>query len=209
MTFNDLRALIRTEDGAVLDDARLLSALGGGACLVRGLWAPRSADLYTRAAPVPPQLMCQARDHVLYLFTQHPYIDRRKVAAAVRLPPLEVLEIIRSVAKFNPRCGWELLLPPDTAFEQKYPEIVQRQNLYWEARQRIFNDMLIGENVPKRQRKKSQRDSISSDSMMSPKPRCNSVSEEDSDRKRHKNKSGTGVGKRTRNVSSSSVNDGT
>lgn len=145
----------------------------------------------------------------LYLFTQHSYVDRRKVAAAVRLPPLEVLEIIRSVAKFNPKTGWELIIPPDVAFEAKYPDVVQRQNLYWEARQRLFNDMLIGENVPKRQRKKSQRDSIGSDTMMSPKQRCNSVSEEDCDRKRHKNKSATGSGKRTRNISSSSGQDGT
>lgn len=134
-------------------------------------------------------------------------MDRRKIAAAVRLPPQQVLEILRSVAKYNPKTGWELLLPPDTAFEAKYPDVVQRQNLYWEARQRQFNEMLIGESVPKRQRKKSQRDSVSSDIMLSPKPRNNSVSEEDSDRKRHKNKSATGTGKRTRNMSSSSAQD--
>jgi DNA-directed RNA polymerase III subunit RPC5 len=131
------------------------------------------------------------------------------VAAAVRLPPQDVLEIIRTVAKYNPSTGWELLIPPDVAFENKYPDVIQRQNLYWEARQRQFNEMLIGENVPKRQRKKSQRESVSSDTMMSPKPRCNSVSEEDSERKRHKNKSATGSGKRTRNISSSSVQDAT
>ncbi|KAL0893301.1 hypothetical protein ABMA27_014893 [Loxostege sticticalis] len=208
MTFNDLRALVRTDDGP-LSETQLLSALSACACCVRGLWAARSSDLYTHAARVPHRLMCAARDHCLYLFTQHPYVDRRKVAAAVRLPPLEVLEIIQSVAKYNSRTGWELLIPPDTAFEAKYPDVIQRQNHYWEARQRQFNEMLIGENIPKRQRKKSQRESVSSDTMMSPKPRCNSVSEEDSDRKRHKNKSATGSGKRTRNVSSSSAHDGT
>ncbi|CAH0397770.1 unnamed protein product [Chilo suppressalis] len=258
MKFNDLRAMVRTEDGSQLSEASLLSALSVCACCVRGLWTARSSCLYTRAAPAPPRLLCAARDHVvsasdlaglrgcqpvyrrvasvrvkclrvlrtrtmdrafqlplyardhvLYLFTQHPYIDRRKVAAAVRLPPAEVLEIISSVAKFNPRTGWELIIPPDVAFEAKYPDVVQRQNLYWEARQRQFNEMLIGENVPKRQRKKSQRESVSSDTMMSPKPRCNSITEEDSERKRQKNKSATGGGKRTRNFSSSSVHDAT
>lgn len=145
----------------------------------------------------------------MYLFTQNTYIDRRKVTAAVRLPPLDVLEIIRSVAKYNPRYGWELLIPPDVEFERKYPDVIQRQNLAWEAKQRQFTETLMGENVPKRQRKKSQRDSVSSDTMLSPKPRCNSVSEEDSERKRHKNKSATGSGKRTRNVSSGSVTEGT
>lgn len=128
-------------------------------------------------------------------------MDRRKITAAVRLPPQEVLEILKSVAKFNPNHGWELLLPPDTAFEAKYPDVIQRQNLYWEARQRQFNEMLIGESVPKRQRKKSQRDSVSSDTMQSPKPRHNSVSASDEDSGKRKNKSVGG--KRTRNVSSS------
>ncbi|XP_023949070.2 DNA-directed RNA polymerase III subunit RPC5 [Bicyclus anynana] len=206
MTFNELRSTVRCEQRPVSEYA-LLTALGAAACCVRGLWAPRSQELYTRDSPAPPRLMCAARDHVLYLFTQHSYVDRRKIAAAVRLPPQEVLEILRSVAKYNPKTGWELLLPPDTSFEAKYPDLVQRQNHYWEARQRQFNEMLIGENAPKRQRKKSQRDSVSSDTMMSPKLRHNSVSEEDSERKRHKNKSVSGSGKRTRNISSSSVTD--
>ncbi|XP_053607153.1 DNA-directed RNA polymerase III subunit RPC5 [Plodia interpunctella] len=207
LTFSDLRSLVRTAEGA-LSEAALVPALSGAACCVRGVWAPRSRDVFARPARVPQRLMCAARDHVLYLFTQHPYVDRRKVAAAVRLPPQEVTEILTSVAKYNPPSGWELLLPPDLAFEAKYPDVMQRQNLYWEARQRLFNEMLIGENIPKRQRKKSQRESISSDTMMSPKPRCNSVSEDDSGVKRHKNKSATGSGKRTRNISSSSAQDG-
>ncbi|XP_041977921.1 DNA-directed RNA polymerase III subunit RPC5 [Aricia agestis] len=211
LTFSELRSLCGSGTGlssnSGVSETALLAALGGAACCVRGLWTPRSGDLYTRAAPAPPPLMCAARDHVLYLFTQHSYVERRKIAAAVRLPPQQVLEILQSVAKFNPKTGWELLLPPDTAFEAKYPEVMQRQNLYLEARQRQFNEMLIGESVPKRQRKKSQRDSTSSDTMLSPKPRNNSVSEEDSDRKRHKNKSATGTGKRTRNISSSSAHD--
>ena len=64
MTFNDLRALIRTDEGP-MSEAALLSALSGAACCVRGLWTPRSADLYTRALPVPARLMCAARDHVV------------------------------------------------------------------------------------------------------------------------------------------------
>ncbi|KAG7302918.1 hypothetical protein JYU34_012905 [Plutella xylostella] len=209
MTFAELRSLIRTEDGP-LPDAALLSTLTATGCCVRGLWTCKSSDLFTRVSVAPAANMQAARDHVLYLFTQHSYIDRRKVAAAVRLPAEEVLEVIRSCAKYNPqKAGWELLLPPDTAFEAKYPDVVQRYNMYFEGRQRLFNEMMLGETVPKRQRKKSQRDSVSSDTMMSPKPRCNSVSEDDSDgRKRPKNKSASGSGKRTRNVSSSSAQDG-
>lgn len=121
------------------------------------------------------------------------------------MPTEEVLAILRSVAKYTPDYGWELLLPRDTAFEEKYPDVIEKQNMFWEARQRQFTDMLIGEPTPRRQRKKSQRDSIGSDSMMSPKPRKKSVSEDDTDKRRQK-KSTTG-GKRTRKVSSSSGQD--
>ncbi|CAH2106149.1 unnamed protein product [Euphydryas editha] len=203
MTFTELHKLVRLETGPP-SEAALLAALRGTACCVRGVWAPRSRDLYTRPAHVPARLMCAARDHVLYLLTHHSFVDRRKIAASVRLPSEDVLTVLRSVAKFKPNFGWELLIPPDTAFEAKYPDVVEKQNLYWEARQRQFTDMLIGEPM-KRQRKKSQRDSIGSDTMMSPKARKNSVSEEDSDKRRHK-KSATG-GKRTRKVSSSSGQD--
>ncbi|OWR51245.1 DNA-directed RNA polymerase III subunit RPC5 [Danaus plexippus] len=206
MTFNELRSLVRNDEGSFVSESALLAALGGVACCVRGLWTARSQQMYTRPAPAPPRLMCAARDHVLYLFTQHSYVDRRKIAAAVRLPAQEVLEILRSVAKLNPQTGWELLLPPDSAFEAKYPEVIQRQNLYWEACQRQFNEMLIGENLPKRQRKKSQRDSISSDSMLSPRPRNYSVSEDDDRKRKIKMASGS---KRTRNMSSSSAQDAT
>lgn len=119
------------------------------------------------------------------------------------------MEILKSIAKYNPNTGWELLLPPDTAFENKYPDVIQRQNLYWEARQRQFNEMLIGESVQKRQRKKSQRDSFSSDTMHSPKPRNNSVSASASDEDSVKRKNKGIGGKRTRHVSSSSGQDAT
>lgn len=75
---------------------------------------------------------------------------------------------------------------------------MKRQNLYWEAKQKQFIEMIAGDIVPKRQRKKSQRESVSSDTLLSPKPRCNSVSEEDSDKKRKK----TAGAKRTRHLSS-------
>lgn len=122
------------------------------------------------------------------------------MTASLPLPPLEVLEVIRSVAKFNStKMGWELLIPPDTTFENKHPELMKRQNLYWEAKQKQFVEMISNDIAPKRQRKKSQRESVSSDTMLSPKLRCNSVSEEDSDKKRKKL---TGA-KRTRHLSSS------
>lgn len=114
----------------------------------------------------------------LYLFTKSDYVDRRKVAEAVKLPPEEVKEILSSVACLQPNKKWSLFISPDPEFDAKYPDIVQRQNHFWEARQKQFNEMLSGEQITlKRQRKKSQRDSCSSDGgMPSPKIRTNSIS---------------------------------
>lgn len=64
MTFNDLRTLVRTEDGP-LNEVSLLSALSAAACCVKGLWTARSTELYTRASAVPLKLLAAARDHVV------------------------------------------------------------------------------------------------------------------------------------------------
>lgn len=63
--------------------------------------------------------------------------------------------------------------------------------------------MVLTESVPKRQRKKSQRDSVSSDTINSPKQRCNSVSEDD-EGKRKKHKVNTAAEKRHRYLSAGS-----
>lgn len=96
----------------------------------------------------------------------------------MKLPPEEVKEILSSVSTYQPDKGWELFIPPDPDFENKYPDVEQRQAHFWDARQRQFNEMLSGEQVNvKRQRKKSTRDSFSSDGgMPSPRLRNNSVS---------------------------------
>lgn len=185
----------------------LTALAGAGRLLSGGRWAARSSLVYppgsvSQHSGISDQLMCRARDYVvsltfflihtqvffiiilsinlcsqLYLFTKSQYVDRRKVAAAVKLPSEEVKEILSSVARFQPEKGWELFIPPDPDFDTKYPDVVQRQTHFWDARQKLFNEMLSGEQVTlKRQRKKSQRDSCSSDGgMPSPKVRHNSV----------------------------------
>uniref|UniRef100_A0A2A4J628 Uncharacterized protein n=1 Tax=Heliothis virescens TaxID=7102 RepID=A0A2A4J628_HELVI len=94
----------------------------------------------------------------LYLFTQTFVIDSTEGSAAVRLPPAEVLENHRSVAKFNPKTGWELIIPPDVAFEMKYPKLFSDKNfILGGLAQRLFNEMLIGENLPKGKERNSTR----------------------------------------------------
>lgn len=107
----------------------------------------------------------------IYLFTENQYVDRRRVSAEVKLPPDEIKEILSSVARLRYGKGWELLIPPDLTFEQKHQDIVQRQALMWQAKQRLFSEMLkepVNASGIKRQRKRSQRESVSLDDASSP-----------------------------------------
>lgn len=93
----------------------------------------------------------------LYLFTQKQYVDRRKVSSVINLPTEEVKEIFTGIAKLRYKTGWELLLPADHAFIEKYPDVMQRQQLFWEAKQKQFND-LVSDSLKQspRQRRKSK-----------------------------------------------------
>lgn len=92
----------------------------------------------------------------LYLFTQKQYVDRRKVSSVIKLPTEEVKEIFTGIARLRTNRGWELLLPTDTVFIDKYPDVVQRQQLFWEAKQKQFNDLIRDCKTPQRQRRKSK-----------------------------------------------------
>lgn len=83
---------------------------------------------------------------------------RPQVIFATQLPPEEATEVLQSVAKLNSDKKWELLLSPDENFEQRYPDLVQRQEMVWRATEQTYNEM-DHEKSPKRARKRSQRDS--------------------------------------------------
>lgn len=105
----------------------------------------------------------------LYLFSESQYLDRRKIASATKLPPDEVKEILTSVAEFKYGKGWQLLIQPDTDFEEKNQDIVQRQALFWEAKHKQFSEMATCSPNSKKSRKRSQRESISVDDLILPK----------------------------------------
>lgn len=92
----------------------------------------------------------------LYLFTQKQYVDRRKVSSVIKLPTEEVKEIFTGISRLRTNRGWELLLPTDSSFIDKYPDVVQRQQLFWEAKQKQFNDLIRDCKTPQRQRRKSK-----------------------------------------------------
>lgn len=92
----------------------------------------------------------------LYLFTQNQYVERRKVSTVIKLPAEEVKEIFTGISRLRTNKGWELLLTTDNNFIDKYPDVVQRQQLFWEAKQKQFNDLLKDSKTLNRQRRKSK-----------------------------------------------------
>ncbi|CAG9770968.1 unnamed protein product [Ceutorhynchus assimilis] len=129
------------------------------AVLVRGNWVVKSEVLYpdntfSAISGVPAELMCRARDYILYLFTKHQYVERTKVSSLLKIPTEEVKEIFSGVSKLQTHNkGWELSLPTDQDFITKHAELVQRQNLFWEHR---YHQLSLFLNQPSRPRHKSK-----------------------------------------------------
>lgn len=165
ITFQQLMILLSS--GEPLNPENVLRTLPQVASLCRGNWVVRSDILYPKdtfssISGVPANVMCRARDYVLYLFTQNQYVERRKVSSVIKLPAEEVKEIFTGISRLRTNKGWELLLPTDNNFIDKYPDVVQRQQLFWEAKQKQFNEFLKDNKVTnQRQRRKSK--SVSND----------------------------------------------
>ncbi|XP_046406356.1 DNA-directed RNA polymerase III subunit RPC5-like [Ischnura elegans] len=141
--FGKLLALLNQEKEAV----NVLRFLQAVAVLINGNWVVKSDVLYPKDSEssfngVPADLMCRARDYMLSLFTKNKYLDRSEIAATVKLPLAEVTEILSHVSQYKAGKGWELLLPCDEEFIKRYPEVVQRQSLWWEAKQRQLSQLM-------------------------------------------------------------------
>nr|CAD7202270.1 unnamed protein product [Timema douglasi] len=186
LQFSHLLRLLSKEQ----DPVNVLRTVQQVAVLVQGNWVVRSDVLYPKDTTsgtygVPAEPMCRGRDYILYLFTEKRYIDRSRVTPIIKLPAEEVKEIFTQVARLQPGHGWELALPVDKDFINKYPEVVQRQQMWWESKQKQLSEALseCGNNSLGKARRKSTRDSSigSSDSESGKPRRRRSLKESDSE----------------------------
>uniref|UniRef100_U5EU45 Putative sex-lethal interactor n=1 Tax=Corethrella appendiculata TaxID=1370023 RepID=U5EU45_9DIPT len=139
----------------------ILNKLPIAGVLIKGNWIVKSEIIYPSNSisainGVTAEQMINARDYILFQFTKTDYLDRQRLTIVTQLPTEEIKEILCSVAKLNAKKKWEMILPGDKQFEQKYPEIVERQQALWRGYEEKFSEM---EKSPKRVRKKSNRDS--------------------------------------------------
>ncbi|KAG0712422.1 DNA-directed RNA polymerase III subunit RPC5 [Chionoecetes opilio] len=126
--------------GATTESSQsVLKVLQQVAVLVQGNWVVKSDIIYLKDSKsesgVPNDLIQRGRDYLLYLFTKATSVTRGEVADVVGLPNNDLKEILRGVSRYRgARSIWEFFLPTDTAFLNKYSDVVQRQQMIWQSR---------------------------------------------------------------------------
>ncbi|XP_001600399.1 DNA-directed RNA polymerase III subunit RPC5 [Nasonia vitripennis] len=165
MSFVQLRTILASEH----ETNAILKYLQQVAVLVQGNWVVNSELIYPKDtmsahSGIPAELMCRARDYILLSFTEHEFVDRRAVSSVVKLPAEEIREIFTNIAKHQPKKGWRLIVNPSKDFSERYPDIAQRQEMFWEAKRKHLRETMESHNqAPQRQRRKSNRESIGSE----------------------------------------------
>lgn len=171
MSFEDIYSIIQECNDCSISSEKVLRALPQVGVLIHGNWVPQSDIIYptdtlSNSNGVSSELMIRARDYVLFRFSRVKYLYRRQVITATQLPPDEAAEVLHSVARLNSEKKWELLLSPNKEFEQRYPELIQRQEMVWRATEQTYNEMDF-EKSPKRSRKRSIRENKSQPAQIS------------------------------------------
>ncbi|KPP73263.1 DNA-directed RNA polymerase III subunit RPC5-like, partial [Scleropages formosus] len=118
------------------DSTAVLRCIQQVAMLVQGNWVVKSDVLYPKnsCSPhsgVPADVLCRGRDYVMWRFTQERSVLRKEVAAIVKLPPEDVKDFLEQMSVPRLNRGWEFLLPTDTEFVRKHPDVAQRQHMLW------------------------------------------------------------------------------
>ncbi|XP_060071471.1 DNA-directed RNA polymerase III subunit RPC5-like isoform X2 [Ylistrum balloti] len=158
MRFSQLMALL--PQGT--ESMGALRSLQQVAVLVQGCWVVKSEILYPKEATSPhsgvaADHLCRGRDYVMWRFTQSSHVTRKDIASIVKLPAEDVKDILEQMSRIRANCGWEFLFAYDSDFSNRYPEIVQRQKMLWDAKYQGLCNQL---KIPKEHEKKfKDRDS--------------------------------------------------
>lgn len=141
ITFGQLTGLL----AGAGDTVKLLRSVQQCAVLVQGNWVVRSDIVYPKDSisehnGVPAELMARARDYILCLLNEGRAVERKQISQTVRLPADELKNILCQFAKLKRNKAWVLCLPPDKDFIDKYPDVVERQNMWWEAKFRQLSE---------------------------------------------------------------------
>ncbi|KAJ8246352.1 hypothetical protein GJAV_G00266780 [Gymnothorax javanicus] len=118
------------------DSTAVLRCVQQVAMLVQGNWVVKSDVLYPKNSyssfsGVPAEVLCRGRDYVMWRFTQERSVMRKEIGAVIKLPPEDVKDFLEQMSVSRVNRGWEFLLPTDTEFVRKHPDVAQRQHMLW------------------------------------------------------------------------------
>jgi len=137
-SFTELLGMTACGSGAEAATS-LLKVLQQVAVLVQGNWVVKSDILFPKdgksESGVANELIQRGRDYVLYMLSKNRSILRNEIAEVVGLPGADLITIFKGVARRRRHRGaWEFLLPTDQIFINKFPDVVQRQEMIWQSR---------------------------------------------------------------------------
>ncbi|XP_064478895.1 DNA-directed RNA polymerase III subunit RPC5-like isoform X2 [Ornithodoros turicata] len=126
-----------------VDETSIVRSLQQVAVLVQGCWVVKSEVLYPKDSFSPQtgvsaDILCRSRDYVMWLYTQSRHIVQQKLVDTIRLPPEDVKMMLSSMGRLTPQ-GWEFLLPYDKNFVSRHSDVVQRQQMLWDAKQQYLS----------------------------------------------------------------------
>lgn len=147
--FTELLAVLKSliEPSSSLDALEVLRHLQQYALLIQGCWVVKSDILYTRDSTseltgTPADVLCRARDFVLWHFEQGHSISRKEIATAtVRLATEDEREILDKIARRSATGrSWEFRMERDTEFlnDERYRQVIKRQENLWQQWQVVI-----------------------------------------------------------------------
>lgn len=150
---------------SIHNEEKIFRALPTVGLMIHGNWVVQSEAIYpsktvSKTNGVSAELMCRARDYILYQFYRNEFIDRKKISTVTQVPSDEVLELLSTISKWDGKNGWQLLCPANLRFEQKNPELKQRQDNFWRSKEELFLEMEQEARSPRRKRKTSVKSDL-------------------------------------------------
>lgn len=142
--FTELLAVLKSlvePSTASLDGLEVLRHLQQYAVLIQGCWVVKSDVLYARDSAseltgTPADVLCRARDFVLWRFEQGQAISRKEVASATgRLATEDEREVLDKIARRSATGrSWEFRMQRDAEFlgDERYRQVIKRQESLWQ-----------------------------------------------------------------------------
>ncbi|XP_048575681.1 DNA-directed RNA polymerase III subunit RPC5-like isoform X2 [Nematostella vectensis] len=143
MSFSQLCTLL----APMAKEAVILKHLQQFAVLVQGSWVVKSEVLYPEGtvspnSGIPAVILCRGRDYILWRFTQSRVVVRKDIASVTKLPNEDIKAMLEHISRMRVAQGWEFLLPCDTEFIHKHPEVFKHFVSFWESKHEMLASSL-------------------------------------------------------------------